>query len=188
MTQTPVSLLERLRRPDEQAAWGRFIELYTPLIDAWAHRIGLQADDAAELVQEVFATLVRKLPEFAYEPGKSFRGWLRVVTLNKWREMQRRRRGQPAAVAGADLDGLPAPPEADAFWDVEYRRHLVGRVLGVMQRDFEPAVWKACWECVAHGRAAPEVGAELGMSPGAVRVAKCRVLARLRQELAGLLD
>jgi hypothetical protein len=27
MTQTPVSLLERLRQPDDQDAWQRFVEL-----------------------------------------------------------------------------------------------------------------------------------------------------------------
>ncbi len=188
MTQTPVSLLERLRRPDDPAAWTRFVELYTPLLDAWARCTGLPPEDTAELVQDVFVVLVRRLPEFVYEPGKSFRAWLRTVTVNKWREMLRRRQGQPVTADGADLDALPAPPEAEAFWEAEYRRYLIGRVLAVIQRDFEPAVWKACWECVANGRPAPEVAVELGMTPGAVRVAKCRVLGRLRKELAGIIE
>ncbi len=57
-----------------------------------------------------------------------------------------------------------------------------------MRTDFLPATWQAFWECVVNGRPAAEVGAELGLSAGAVRVAKCRVLARLRQELDGLLE
>ena len=83
-------------------------------------------------------------------------------------------------------DALAAVDEA--FWDEEYRRHLVGRALEVMKAGFEPATWQACWECVVNDRSAPEVAAALGMSAGAVRAAKFRVLARLRQELAGMLD
>jgi RNA polymerase sigma-70 factor (ECF subfamily) len=108
MVTTSPSLLERLRRPDEQSAWARFVELYTPLLYSWARRAGLQAADAADLVQDVFAVLVRQMPAFVYAPGKSFRGWLRTVTLNKWREKRRRRSeatlktGDPAVL---DLPG-----------------------------------------------------------------------------------
>ncbi len=86
MNTTSPTLLERLRRPDEQDAWGRFVQLYTPLLYTWARHFGLGEADAADLVQEVFTTLVVKLPEFRYEPGKGFRNWLRTVILNKWRD------------------------------------------------------------------------------------------------------
>jgi RNA polymerase sigma-70 factor (ECF subfamily) len=75
MNSTSVSLLERLRQPAAPEDWGRFVQLYTPLLYYWACRLGLQEQDAADLVQEVFTTLVQKLPEFAYEPDRSFRGW-----------------------------------------------------------------------------------------------------------------
>ena len=55
MTQTPVSLLERLRQPGDQEAWQRFVELYGPLIYAWSRRAGLQDQDAADLVQDVLS-------------------------------------------------------------------------------------------------------------------------------------
>jgi RNA polymerase sigma-70 factor (ECF subfamily) len=83
MNTTPVSLLQRLRAPAPTAAWDRFVELYTPVLFAWARRLGLQSQDAADLIQEVFAVLVQKLPTFEYDQHKSFRGWLRTITLNK---------------------------------------------------------------------------------------------------------
>jgi RNA polymerase sigma-70 factor (ECF subfamily) len=82
MDKTPASLLHRLRQPNAVDAWPRFVELYTPLLYYWAKRLGLQQQDAADLVQDVFVLLVQKLPEFAYDRHKSFRGWLRTVTLN----------------------------------------------------------------------------------------------------------
>jgi len=91
MDTTPGSLLERLRQPGQPEAWRRFVQLYTPLLFHWARRLGLQEQDAADLIQDVFLVLARKLPDFTYDRRQSFRGWLRTVTLNKWRESARRR-------------------------------------------------------------------------------------------------
>ena len=90
MTKTPVSLLERLRDSFDADAWARFVSIYTPLIYSWGRHVGLQEQDAADLVQDVFATLIQVLPTFAYDPRKSFRGWLRSVTLNQWRNSRKR--------------------------------------------------------------------------------------------------
>jgi RNA polymerase sigma factor (sigma-70 family) len=90
MDSTSVSLLRRLREPDHDAAWQRFVDLYAPLIFHWAKNQGLNPTDAADLVQEVLVTLVAKLPEFESDPTKRFRGWLRTVALGKIRDSQRR--------------------------------------------------------------------------------------------------
>ncbi|HKB40770.1 MAG TPA: sigma-70 family RNA polymerase sigma factor [Gemmataceae bacterium] len=184
MPPTSASLLERLRDSAAEDAWLRFVQLYTPLLLHWARRAGLREPDDADLVQDVFALLVRKLPEFRYDPRKGFRNWLRTVTLNRWREILRKK-SPPAATD--TLDQLPGPA-GEPFWEAEYRQHLARRLLEVMQSEFEPTTWQACWQCVVEGRAATDVGRELGLSPGAVRAAKCRVLGRLRRELDGLLD
>ena len=187
MTTTSVSLLERLRRPDDQEAWSRFVHLYTPLLHTWARQIGLQEQDANDMIQEVLVSLVRKLPEFAYDPSRSFRGWLRTVLRNKWRD-----RCQPLAVGsgdGAPRDAeLAGPDPTDAIEEAEYRRYLVGRGLQLIQSEFQPMTWQACWEFVALDRPAAEVARDLGISVNAVYHAKSRVLCRLRCELQGLLD
>jgi RNA polymerase sigma-70 factor (ECF subfamily) len=187
MNTTSATLLERLRQPSEADAWFRFTQLYTPLLFFWCRRRGLQEQDAADLVQEVFATLVQKLPEFRYDRDKGFRNWLRTITLNKWRDRCRRAasRGSAAAESLADV---PAPEEAAEFEEAEYRQHLVHRALELMKNEFPPRTWKACWEHVVVGRPAAEVAAELGIAVGSVYVAKSRVLCRLRHELEGLLD
>ncbi len=86
MTKTPSSLLERLRQPFEPEAWARFVSLYTPLIYSWGRRVGLQESDAADLVQDVFVTLLQVLPTFTYDRHHSFRRWLWTVAINKWRK------------------------------------------------------------------------------------------------------
>jgi RNA polymerase sigma-70 factor (ECF subfamily) len=188
MDTTSASLLERLRQPGQADAWERFVELYTPLLLYWARKCGLQPQDAADLVQDVFATLVQKLPEFTYDRRRTFRGWLRTIALNKWRD-RRRLRGLPLTGAGEGaLAEVPGPDGLDVFWEDEHRRHLARRAVQIMRAEFSATTWKACWECVVEGRPAAAVAAELGISENAVYLARCRVLRRLRRELDGLLD
>jgi RNA polymerase sigma-70 factor (ECF subfamily) len=188
MQKTPVSLLERVRNQSDQEAWGRFVQLYTPLLFYWARRCGLQADDAADLTQDVFVTLFQKLPEFAYDQHKSFRSWLRQVTLNHWRDRQRRAATRPLPGDADRLDALEAPHEIAALDEDEYQQHLMSQALRIMRADFQPVTWQAFWEHGVLGRQAAEVAAETGLSLAAVYGAKFRVLSRLRQELQGLLD
>lgn len=187
MDRTSASLLEELRQAPDQQTWGRFVKLYTPLLFFWARKLGLHEADAADLVQDVFTILVRKMPEFYYDQQKSFRKWLRTILMNKWRNSLRRaanaRQGGPEG-----LSAVADPQDPDEVIEAEYRQHLLNNALELMRSEFPIKTWKACWEHVVMGRPAAEVAAELGIVPGAVYVAKSRVLSRVRQELAGLLD
>jgi RNA polymerase sigma-70 factor (ECF subfamily) len=188
MNTTSPSLLERLRGKGEPQAWNRFTELYTPLLYYWARRLGLQPQDAADLVQEVFAVLVQKLPEFSYDRGKRFRSWLRTVLVNKWLDLRRRRNEPPLAGDDSAFADLAVPDDVAELGGAEYRQNLLRRALELMQAEFQPTTWQACWEYVVEEKPAAEVAKHLGLSVGAVYVAKSRVLSRLRQELAGLMD
>lgn len=180
MLSTRVSLLERLRTPDDEAAWVRFVELYTPLMLRWALRQGLQPTDAADAVQDVMAVLVEKFDGFRYDSGRSFRAWLRTVVVNKVRERARRKTAHTLPEP-AVLDELPARAADED--DDEDRKLLVRRGLELIRGEFAESVWKAFWEYAVAGRPVGEVAAELGISPGTVYAAKSRVLTRLRLEI-----
>lgn len=186
MHTTPTSLLQRLREPDAESAWNRFVALYTPLLYYWAKRFGLSEADAADLVQDVFSQLLREMPKFSYRPGGRFRGWLWTVTRNKFLERNRVKRVPTGA---GDAAEAAAPDDfVQEIDEAEYRSYIVDRALQIMKSDFQPTTWRACWENVVQGRPAAEVAQELGLSVNAVHLAKARVLRRLRQELDGLMD
>jgi RNA polymerase sigma-70 factor (ECF subfamily) len=187
MTRTPASLLERLRRPNAQSAWSRFVKLYTPLVYRWARTAGLSPQDASDLVQDVFVVLVEKLPELQYDHDKSFRAWLPTVTINKWRDRCRRLGAAPKLVAGQDPALIAT---ADPAWldETQYRQQLVVEAMATLRDDFRPATWKAFHECAVVGRPSGEVETELGLSLNAVYLARSRVIRRLREELDGLID
>lgn len=185
---TPATLLDRLRGAPDESTWGLLVRLYAPLLFHWARRCGVSEHDAADLVQEVFVILVKTLPTFDYHAraGK-FRGWLRTLMLNKLRD--RKRQEARADKARAQVAVEPELPDgAEAFWEAEYQQELARRALALMRAEFAETTWKACWETVVQGRTPDEVARELGISENAVYIAKCRVLRRLRQELAGLVE
>src|ERR1043166_2634684 len=183
MNSTSASLLERLRLPDASEAWHRFVRIYTPLLYYWARSAGLPTHDAADLAQEGLVVLLEKLPEFRYDSSKSFRGWLRTIALNKWRERCRRFASQPDKGGDSGLSGVADNEPTRAFEEAEYRGHLVRRAMKIMQAEFEATTWQACWEVIASGRSAADVAAGLGVSVDVVYSAKSRVLRRLREEL-----
>jgi RNA polymerase sigma-70 factor, ECF subfamily len=182
---TSITLLERIRVRSDERAWERFVNLYTPFLLDCARRAGLDEHDACELVQDVLLHLLDELPKFEYDVARhSFRGWLRTVTVNKCRERWRKMVPDSLGDPGSEL----AAVEGEAFWEQEYRDFLTQRAMEIMRNEFETNTWRACWELIVSGRTAAEVAADLGMTEAAVYMAKSRVLRRLRQELAGLLE
>ncbi len=153
----------------------------------WARKAGLAEADSADLVQDVFCVLVRKMPEFRYDPTKSFRAWLRTVLRHTWLNRRRQKIAEPHG----DLQEFEQQESSDDIAELEeaeYRQQLVARAIELMQAEFEPSTWQACWRFAVIGQPAGEVARELKISVNAVYLAKSRVMSRLRRELEGLLD
>ena len=193
-TGTSRSLLERVKA-DEPAAWDRLATLYAPLVLQWCRGWGLREQDAADIFQEVFQAVAIHIGGFRKEqPGDSFRGWLRTIARNKVHDHFRRLAREPEGVGGTDaqirLAELPAPSPLDEGSVVEEHgeRALLARALELIRAEFTERTWLAFWRTALEGQSAPQAAAELSMSAGAVRVAKSRVLQRLREELGDLIE
>jgi RNA polymerase sigma-70 factor (ECF subfamily) len=193
-TTTSRSLLERVKS-DEPAAWDRLVALYAPLVLGWCRGWGLREQDAADIFQEVFQAVAAHIGGFRKErEGDTFRGWLRTITRNKVHDYFRVRNRQPEGVGGSEaqdrLAQLPAPQpgEDSSLLEENCERGLVARALELIRCEFTERTWQAFWRTAIEGRSAPDVAAELSMTAGAVRVAKSRVLQRLREELGDLIE
>jgi RNA polymerase sigma-70 factor (ECF subfamily) len=181
--------LERIKA-DDATAWDRLVGLYAPLVFRWCRRCDLAEQDLADVFQDVFQAVATHIASFRKErQGDTFRGWLRTITQNKVRDHFRKLGREPGGAGGTDaqirLSSLPAalaPDEGDAD-DEQAELGLFGRVLDLIRGEFEDRTWQAFWLTAVEGRTPKEVAVDLGMSPGAVRVAKSRVLRRLREEL-----
>jgi RNA polymerase sigma-70 factor (ECF subfamily) len=186
---TSSSLLLRASQRDPDA-WQRLVSLYQPLVYHWCYRGGLHNEDIHDVAQEVFRAVAVALGD-QMPPPRSFRGWLRGVTRHKLFDYFRARGREPEAVGGTDayrsLQQVPEPPENPVEEEREVAT-LYHRALEMVRGEFEPRTWQAFWRTAVDGESPRDVAAELGMSPGAVRVAKSRVLRRLREEMGELIN
>ncbi len=188
MNSTSESLLIRLKSDSHSEAWARFVELYPPLIFYWGRKVGLQSNDASDLVQDVLTIVYQKLPSWNYDPKRTFRGWLRTVTLNRHRELGRKKKIDTTNPSPSFLGKLPDDETAQSTWDVNYARQLVATAMEMMKPDFAPKTWAALKVLITSGRPAADISRESGVSVWTLYSAKNRLMARLRTELDGLLE
>jgi RNA polymerase sigma factor (sigma-70 family) len=192
VNQTSLSLLDRLKaaRP-ESSDWSRLQSIYLPLIQRWLSRVPGLGDESADLAQEVLVVVFREVPRFDRQREGSFRAWLRQVTVNKVRNYRRQRQRRPTVgldPADGFLDRLSDPNDDLAReWDRDHDKHVVEKLLAVVQPDFNATTWEAFRRFGVDGELAGQVAVELGLSENAVILAKSRVLKRLREEAGDLL-
>jgi RNA polymerase sigma-70 factor (ECF subfamily) len=198
MSPTSHSLLDRLRdhhhhHQRDAEAWQRWLTVYEPWLRGWLRRHRLQPADTDDLLQNILVVVNQKLPGFVHNgrPG-AFRAWLRTILVNQVRSFLRSRRQQQhhqdQAVESPDWLDLLADSSSDLSrqWDLEHDQQLVRRLLAIVQPEFQPRTWEVFRLLVLEDRPAAEVAQFCGMELNAVYVAKSRVLARLRQELGGV--
>src|SRR5262245_5621469 len=192
--ETSVSLLERLAASPGDDDWHRLVELYQPLLRAWLARAGVPEADRDDLTQDVLLVVFREVKDFERRGEGAFRAWLRAILVNRTRDYFRARCRRPAEATGDSdvmrrLDELESPGSSlSALWDREHDEHVVETLLRQVARRFEPLTWQAFRRYALDGVPAAAVAAELSVSLNTVLLAKSRVLARLREELGGLID
>jgi RNA polymerase sigma-70 factor (ECF subfamily) len=194
MGQSPAtrpSLLVRIRDARDHAAWSQFVEIYAPLIYGFGRTHGLQDADAADLTQDVLRAVAGAAGRLDYDPQRgSFRAWLYTVSRNKLANFLARNRraalGTGDTGAQQSLEQQPASAEDSAEWDLEYGRRLLHWAAAEIHGDFQEATWQAFWQTAVAGKAVKEVAKSLGMSVGAVYIAKSRVLARLKERIESI--
>jgi RNA polymerase sigma factor (sigma-70 family) len=193
MNETRQSLLLRAQTGEENA-WKDLTDLYRPLIIGWLNRQGVPAVDLEDLAQEVLLSVVRSVPTFEHSGNRwAFGAWLRTIvcsrTTDYWRASDVSAQASGGSGATAALQQIADPDnDLNRQWDEEHDRCVLDCLLDLVEAEFEPATLRAFRRLALDGAGGAEVAEELGMSAAAVYVAKSRVLQRIRQEAAGLID
>jgi RNA polymerase sigma-70 factor (ECF subfamily) len=189
-----LTLLQRLRA-NQPEAWHTMVQLYTPLIAHWCARGGVRGADAEDVVQEVFRAAATCLDKFRRErEGDSFRAWLRGITRNMLLKHFSRTDRQPQASGGSEalVKLQEVADAADTLSEEEdppsELQALRLRALELVRDQVEERTWRAFWLTAIEGHSPSEVAAGLGVSPTTVRVAKSRVLRRLKEQFGELIQ
>lgn len=189
---TRASLLVQLRDGANHGAWREFMQLYGPVVYGFARKRGLQDADAADLMQDVMRSVATSIGRLDYDRNQgTFRGWLFTITRNKVFNFLSARRIRPQSAGDTStnriLDNHPDDTaDGSETWETEYQRRVAALAMERVKGEFQEATWRAFWLTAVDGVAAAEAAKEVGISTGAIYVAKSRVLARLKAEVESM--
>ena len=162
------------------------MNLYGPVVYGFARKRGLQDADAADLMQEVMRSVSSSIGQMEYDRKRgSLGGWLftRNKVFNFLSARRIRPQGSGDSATNQMLNSHPDASDASDEWEREYQRRLTALAMERIKREFQENTWRAFWLTAVEGIAAPEAARQVGLSTGAVYVAKSRVLARLKDEV-----
>lgn len=188
---TRASLLVQIRDGSNHDAWQEFVKLYGPIVYGFARKRGLQDADAADLMQDVMRSVSSAIGRLDYDRNQgTFRGWLFTITRNKVFNFLSARRTRPQG-SGDSATNRMLESHADANdgsdeWETDYQRRLAALAMERVKSEFQENTWRAFWLTAVAGVAVAEVSREVGLSNGAIYVAKSRVLARLKAEVEAM--
>ena len=186
--ETNTSLIRRIRDSADESAWTQFLSIYRPVVLRLAISRGLQHADAEDLAQHVFSGVAVAIER--YKPKreeKQFRYWLGRVCRN--------------AILNA-IDRSPTlktelwenermcdePAKHDNALSAELLR--LARVEAIrwaankVKPEFSDDTWQLFWLSSVEGQSIHEVASHMGKSRGAVYIARCRVIQRIRETLS----
>src|SRR5437763_13455453 len=187
-SQTRPTRLGRLARSGQadQAAWAEFVDHYGRKVYQWCARWGLQEADAEDVTQTVLLKLAARMKDFAYDPSRSFRAWLKTVAHHAWRDFVDSRRR--AAVGDGGSGALELLHTAEAREDLEHRleeqfdQELLGRAMQAVRLQVAPHNWEAFRLTAVEGVPAAEVARRLDMKVARVYAARSHIQQRLQEE------
>jgi RNA polymerase sigma-70 factor (ECF subfamily) len=185
---TRLSLLVRLQNPADELAWAEFVGIYEPAVYGFARKKGLQDADARDLCQEVLRRVAGAIDRWDPDPCKGpFRAWLFRIARNVLINLaasQQRHRGTGESDVQELLEAQPAGELADsALFDLAYKRQLFRWAAEAIRAEFSSSTWDAFWRTAVEAQETKAVARELGLSTGAVYIARSRIITRLRERI-----
>ena len=192
---TQRSLLARLTAASAEGDWELFYAKYAAVIVSFAQKQGLDEHGARDVLQETMLVVMRKLPQFSYDPAKGrFRNWLLGIVANKVREARRRAKAERFVSLDADAEsgeGTREPAvKALAAEELEssWRQSLLEEALKRLLQDphTKPETVAVFRACAMEEQPVAAVAAKFGMNENAVYQIKNRLMNRLRAMIAEL--
>jgi RNA polymerase sigma factor (sigma-70 family) len=190
-SRTSVTLLGRLRQdPKDQAAWRDFVARYQPMILQWCCGWRLQEPDAQDVTQVVLLKLSRLMAKFAYDPSRSFRGWLKTLTRHAWRDLAGEWKRERIASGDSRLreffESLEAGDDLVRHLEEEFHRELMDQAMTLVRPRVAQRTWDAFRLTALEGCSGAATAAQLEMKVAHVYVAKNEVKEMIRQEIRKL--
>ena len=186
---TSTTLLRAIGVDVGSARWVEFVNRYQPMLESFLCARFPQCE-AADILQETFAAVVKALPAYHYDPDEKghFRNWLIGIARHKAEEEQRRRakNAKKAERYGAELE-----VEGDVRKDVDdWRRDAMEAALRQLMSDdsFSDQSRRIFLRVAVNGES-PDAVAELYRTTrNNVDQIRSRMLRKLRDLIGSMCD
>ncbi len=184
---TRASLILRLPTKADAQAWREFVSIYEPFLHRFVRRQGLQDADARELVQDVLLSVVQAVGHWQNDSTRAkFRTWLFRIARNRLIDVLSKRQRQAVRSGSSGLHAVVQPEGLVEQAMLAHRRELFRWAAARVKEQVQPVTWLAFWRTSVEEAAVADVAKELGITTGAVYIARCRVISRLKEELTKL--
>ena len=172
-------IVARAQAGDDDAK-GQLVAHVRPRVFRYVLARVLDPHLADDVTQEVTVTMLTALPRYV-DQGRPFAAWVFGIAANKISESRRTatRRHEYASDVLPDSSAEPQLEPETAVLRLETTAYVADLLAGLPDQQAEVLRLR-----VAAGLSAEETAAVLGMTPGAVRVAQHRALARLRAHVS----
>lgn len=147
LTRTSTTLLAGLAEPDNQTAWRRFFDRYTPMLLSYAKRVGLSDADAQDAVSDTLAIFVQKYRAGEYDRERArLKSWLGGIMSNRVRKVLAKRRDRSLSAGdpetSGDLEPVAINPQMDAF-EREWQLERLNEALDALRQESDPDTFQA---------------------------------------------
>lgn len=193
---TRVTLIGRLHDPDDSVAWNEFVALYGPMIINFCRKRGVAEHDIEDIAQEVLSALSQAIRDFEYDPQKgTFRSWMYRFVRNRlsrhWRWQQRHPdRGSGRTTVQRMVENQESDDEItqEQEWESEYRRRMFAWAAERVREEVKPQTWQAFEQVAIQNLDVETVASNLSIKPGAVYVAKSRIIAKMKEAIQSVTE
>lgn len=185
---TPVSLLDRVRRGD-QIAWNEFSTKCSAMLRQWCLKWGLQTADADDLIQDTLLIVFSRIAEFRRRGAGSFRSWIRTIAWRCWCDaVARVERSTRAEVAIRFHESLEARTSLEEEFRKLFENQILEQAMEIVKRRVQASTWDA-FRLTALENVGGEIAAEIsGLQINAVYAARYRVQRLISAEMRHLLE
>jgi RNA polymerase sigma factor (sigma-70 family) len=188
---TRLTLLTKLRQdPSDQAGWEEFVERYGRHLYRWCRQWKLQDADAEDVSQDILLKLTQKLRAFAYDPSRSFRGWLKTLAHHAWRDFVdspcRARAAAGDSQVWERMQTLEARADLTQRLQAAFDHELLEAAKVRVRLRVAPHTWEAFRLVALEGLPVAEVAVTVRMQVAMVYVAKSKVQKMLQEEIQKL--
>jgi RNA polymerase sigma factor (sigma-70 family) len=171
-------LMRAVAERRDRAAFTEIFDYFTPRLEAYLIRLGLDPGASEEIAQDVMITLWRKADLF--DPQKSsLATWLYRVARNRRIDLSRRSRTDYVDPQSPTILDIAEEKRIDAEMDGQQRDDIVRGLIADLPVEQKDLVMLAFYEGLSHSQIAERTNLPLGTVKSRLRLA----FTRLRRSL-----